>query len=311
MIYVMISTEMIAVVNLEPWRVSADQKTAADLVESLKRTGFAYVTGHGVPPGTVSDVFRAAHQFFSQDPKELDDVHYRHAMNYHGFVPRGITPVGLHELYDIGVGIPTGYRGPGEELLNTPNLWPVGQPGFRPAIERYQDAMRVLADSVLGAIATGLSLPPDFFAVRCAEPHAQMRLLHYLPAEDSAADENVFSVGRHCDYEALTVLAQDDVGGLQVRGPDDDWIDVQPINGALVMNAGDMLERWTNGHIPAAQHRVASPTGSDRYSVAFFYATGYDVIIEPVLPPAQADGKVYEPVTTGAFMHKRFTEEGI
>lgn len=301
--------EQIATIDLGPWRATADEKTAVALVESLKYTGFAYVTGHGVPADTVSDVLDAARRFFSQAPEQLDAVHYRHAMKYHGYVPRGITPVAYHELYDTGMDIPGSYEGPGAVLRSVPNLWPKDLPGFRPAIERYQVAMRELADTALGAIAVGLSLPGDFFKVRCAEPHAQMRLLHYLQIPDRG--EDVFSVGRHSDYETITILAQDNAGGLQVRAPSGNWISVPPVEGAFVINAGDMMPRWTNGVLQAAQHRVASPTASDRYAVAFFYATSYDVVIEPVLPPASADSKVYEPITTGAFMYKRFTEEGI
>lgn len=303
--------EKIAVIDLADWRASASEETALQLVDSFRRTGFAYVTGHGVPSDTVAGLFDAAHQFFAQDAGQLEAVHYRHANNYHGFVPMGVTPGtgSLHELYDAGMDVSSTYRGPGEMLRSTPNLWPKGLPGFRPAVERYQAAMRDLADSVLAAMAVGLSLPGDFFKVRCVEPHAQMRLLHYLPASDTP--EDVFSVGRHCDYEVVTVLAQDNVGGLQVRGPDLDWINVPPMDGAFVLNAGDMLTRWTNGLLPATPHRVVSPRSCERFAVAFFYATSYDVMVEPVLPPARPDGPTYEPIATGAYIEKRFTEEGI
>jgi isopenicillin N synthase-like dioxygenase len=301
--------DTVATIDLEPWRTSADEKTAIALVESLKGTGFAYITGHEVPAQTVSDAFDAAHSFFNQDPQQLDALHYRHAMNYHGYVPPGITPAAYHELYDVGMDIPSGYRGPGDVLRSTPNLWPPGLPGFRPAIERYQAAMRGLADTVLGAVAVGLSLPADFFAVRCAEPHAQLRLLHYLQVPDTG--EDVYSVGRHSDYETVTILAQDNAGGLKVWGPQEEWIDVPPLEGAFIVNAGDMMPRWTNGLLPAAQHRVSSPVAGDRYAIAFFYGTSYDVVIEPALPPAGKDTEVYEPITTGAYFYKRFSEEGI
>lgn len=301
--------EKIATIDLEPWRTKADEKTALQLVESLQYTGFVYVTGHDVSASTVSDAFDAARSFFRLDPEQLDAVHYRHAMKYHGYVPPGITKVAGHELYDTGMDLPSTYVGPGDVLRSVPNLWPADLPGLRPALERYQVAMRGLADSVLQAIAVGLSLSPDFFEARCAEPHAQLRLLHYLQAPDS--EEDVFSVGRHSDYETVTILAQDNAGGLQVWGPHGTWICVPPVEGTFVINAGDMMPRWTNGLLPAAQHRVASPRASDRHAIAFFYGTSYDVVIEPALPPAQPDGEAYVPITTGAYMYKRFTEEGI
>ncbi|MEV0764782.1 2OG-Fe(II) oxygenase family protein [Nocardia sp. NPDC050435] len=301
--------DAIAVVDLSGWRTNADEKVALQLTESFRRTGFAYVTGHGVPMQTIADAFDAARQLFGQSAEELASVHYRHANNYHGYVPPGVTPVGLHELYDCGMEIPTTYRGPGDVLQATPNLWPPKLPGFRPAIQQYQHAVRELADSALSAIAFGLSLPTDFFGVRCAEPHAQMRLLHYLPAPEEP--EDVFSVGRHRDYEVVTVLAQDEVGGLQVRGRDKQWIDVPPIEGALMLNSGDAAARWTNGVIPATPHRVVSPKNDERFAIAFFYATSYDVVIEPVVAADNPDAPSFEPITTGAYMWKRFTEEGI
>lgn len=303
--------DAIAVVDLAPWRSGHDPRTAAQLVDSFRRTGFAYLTGHGVPPDLVASVFAAARDFFNQDPAQLDAVHQRHANNYRGYVPGRVIPgVGsLHdEIFDCGIELPPTYRGPGEVMRNTRNLWPAALPGFRPVVERYQAAVRRLADELLSAIAVGLTLPADFFRVRCAEPHAQLRLLHYRPRPD--APDDALSAGRHSDYEAITILAQDDVGGLQVRDPSGAWVDVAPRENAFVINAGDLLTRWTNGAIPATPHRVRTPRDRDRYSVAFFYGTSYDVLIEPALPPATGDGQRYEPITTGEYLYRRYVETG-
>ncbi|TCO61931.1 isopenicillin N synthase-like dioxygenase [Actinocrispum wychmicini] len=303
--------ETIDVIDLAAWRTNADEATALRLVESFQRTGFAYVTGHGVPGDTVAGVFDASRQLFHQDAEALDALHYRHASNYHGYVPAGVIPGtgSFHEIYDTGMEIATTYEGPGAFMRRVPNLWPTDLPGFKPAVQRYQVAMRALCDEILGAISTGLGLPTDFFTIRCAEPHAQMRLLHYLPRHD--APDDALSVGRHSDYEAVTILAQDNVGGLQVCGPDEQWINVPPIEGAFVINAGDMLTFWTNGRMPATPHRVLTPRTEERYSVAFFYGTSYDVLIEPIGEPMTDEAQEYAPITTGAYMEKRFTEDGI
>ncbi|TCR16041.1 2OG-Fe(II) oxygenase family protein [Streptomyces sp. BK205] len=303
--------QTIDMIDMSEWRKNADQATAIQLVDSFQRTGFAYITGHGVPAATVADVLEASRQFFAQDAARLDAVHYRHAGHYHGYVPKGVIPGtgSFHEIYDTGMDIPTDYEGPGAFMRAIPNLWPENLPEFRPAIERYQLAMRELCDEVLCAISVGLELPADFFKVRCAEPHAQMRLLHYVPRPD--APDDALSVGRHSDYEAVTILAQDDVGGLQIRDPEGEWINVPPIEGAFVINAGDMLTRWSNGRIPATPHRVLTPKEQERFSVAFFYGTSYDVLIEPIGEPVNEKARQYEPITTGAYMEKRFTEDGI
>jgi isopenicillin N synthase-like dioxygenase len=303
--------ETIAVIDLAAWRENADETTATRLVDSFQRTGFAYVTGHGVPGDTVAGVFEASRQLFHQDAEDLDALHYRHARNYHGYVPPGVTEgtFSYHEFYDTGMELESSYEGPGAFMRRIPNLWPEKLPDFKPAIQRYQAAMRVLCDEILSAIAVGLGLSADFFKIRSADPHAQMRLLHYLPRHD--AEDDSLSVGRHRDYEAVTILAQDNVGGLQVRGPDKQWIDVPPIEGAFVINAGDLLSRWTAGRVPATPHRVLTPKTEERFSVAFFYGTSYDVLIEPIGEPVTEYAKKYVPMTTGAYMEKRFTEDGI
>lgn len=306
--------ERIAIVDLTDWRTRQQpgrDEVAKRLVEAFREIGFVYVTGHGVPASTVADVFDASRRFFAQSPEQLDKVHFRHGGHYHGYVPRGvITGTGsFHEIYDCGMVLPGEYHGPGHQLRDMPNLWPERLPGFREAVENYQAAVRPLADELLAAIAVGLGLPVDFFLKRSALPHAQLRLLHYLPVPDAADD--ALSVGRHSDYEAVTILAQDDVGGLQVRDPEGRWMDIPPLEGAFLINAGDMLVRWTNGHIPATPHRVRTPRERERYSVAFFYGTGYDVTMEPALPPADPRATPFEPVTGGAYMWQRFTEHGI
>lgn len=285
------------------------QKTARQLIASFQGIGFAYITGHGVPQSAVAEIFGASRQFFAQSPQQLEPLHYRNARNYHGYVPKGtlLSTGAFHEIFDCGMETPGEYHGKGEEIRNTPNLWPSALPGFRGTVERYQIVMKALADALLAAIATGIGLPTEFFADRCALPHAQLRLLHYLPRPGRARS---VSVGRHCDYEAVTILAQDDVGGLQVRDSAGRWTDIRPVEGAFLINVGEMLARWTNGVVPATPHRVLTPSSRERYSVAFFYGTGYDVLIEPVLAPADGAAR-YEPMTGGEHLHLCLTEHGL
>lgn len=297
-----IDDESISVIDLTGWRASGDVQVARRFLDAFRKTGFAYVSGHGVPREIVDDAFAASHAFFAHDPETLDAIHYRHANKFHGFVPRGVSEGmgAYHEWYDVGRDVDDGYVGPGSLVRSVPNLWPEGLPAFRPAIERYQAAVRDVADCVLSAIATAVSLPQDFFRSRCTDAHVLTRLLHHVPPPAEVAD--TYSVGEHCDYEMFTLLYQDDVGGLQVRGRHGNWIEVPPIDNTFVVNAGDMLTHWTNGLIPATPHRVLSPRTTDRYSIAYFYATSYDVVIEPVLPPVEGLDQQFEPITTGDYI---------
>lgn len=303
-----VAGQSIALIDITGWRERAAGEVARQVVEAFQDTGFAYVTGHGVAPDLVEGVFAASRALFAQDADRMAALHHGRANNFHGHVPVGQTPGpgSRYETFDLGLELPGGYTGPGSGLRGTPNLWPE-LAGFRDTVTRYQDAVRALADSVLGAVATGLGLTGDFFLTRCREPHGQLRLLHYPRRPDAEPGE--LSVGRHSDYEALTVLAQDSAGGLQVRGPDGGWSDVAPVPGAFVLNVGEMLTRWTNDLLPATPHRVLSPRERDRYSVAFFYATSYDTRIEPLVLPPATDSH-YPAVTTGEYLAQRLGEVG-
>lgn len=280
---------------------------AADMVASFRDVGFAYLTGHGVSAETVSTTFEASRLLFASSPEELDDIHFRHAGRYRGYVPPdGRRGKGRgYELFDCAMTPGGEYRGPGAAYRDAPNLWPAALPDFRPALENYQQHMRVVAERVLSLIAEGLGLSPSFFAERSRLSHGQLRLLHYLCRPD--ARPGAVSAGQHVDYEAVTLLAQDDVGGLQIRAPGGGWCDVPPVPGAILVNSGEQLGRWTNGVIPATLHRVLAPRTGERFSIAFFYTTGYDVPIEPALPAADP----YDVITGGEYIEKYFADEGI
>lgn len=135
-----------------------------------------------------------------------------------------------------------------------------------------------------------------------------MRLLHYPPQEPPFSTD-ALGIGEHCDYECLTVLAQDEVGGLQVRAAGDSWIEAPPVRSAFVVNVGEMLQRWTNDELIATSHRVVNTTGAERYSVPLFFATNPDVLIEPIGPCVSlVRPPRYAPVRAGDYLTARLSE---
>lgn len=130
-------------------------------------------------------------------------------------------------------------------------------------------------------IYTGLER--DFFDVKFTDdPFAQLAMFHYPPHPVSKNSPEVWGVGRHTDYGMLTILLQDDVGGLQVETKDGLWIDVPPVPGSFVVNIGDMMEIWTSGAFKAAPHRVKVSPTKHRLSVAMFFDPGFDCVISPI-----------------------------
>jgi len=174
-------------------------------------------------------------------------------------------------------------------ILHGPNLWPE-IPGFREAVLAYLDALSALGQALMGGFAMGLGLPERYFAEHgTGDPLLLLRFFNY-PTQPAPSDLPVqWGVGEHTDYGLLTLLWQDDVGGLQVRAGDR-WFDAPPIPNTFVCNVGDMLDRMTGGRYRSVPHRVTVNTsGRDRLSVPLFFDPDFDT--PPVL---KAYGEVYK-----------------
>ena len=159
------------------------------------------------------------------------------------------------------------------------NAWP-DLPGFRETALAYYDACAALGARLHRAFARDLGLEPDFFADKFDRPMATLRFLHY-PAPSRGADPQT-GAGEHTDYGNLTLLATDDVGGLEVRTRAGQWIEAPVVPGAFIVNIGDCLMRWTNDVYVSTPHRVVNRTAKERYSIAFFYDPNPDAIVETI-----------------------------
>lgn len=280
--------------------------TAEAVFRACRDIGFLYVSGHKILPAQIAATFEAARAFFALSEGAKQEVHYRHAGFHRGYLPllsESSDPAAkgdLKEAFDCGLAtIGNGEIG---------NLWPNRPEGFRQIIEAYLLATRSLAADLLAMIAHGLGMDDDWFAAKVDNPIATLRLLRY-PAQTPPNSSEVLGIGEHCDYECLTVLAQDAVGGLQVRGIDGEWIEAPPLPGAFVINVGEMLARWSNDVLVATAHRVVNTSGAERYSIPVFFATNPDVVIEPLASCVSENNPArYPPVRAAEYLDKRIQE---
>jgi len=174
----------------------------------------------------------------------------------------------------------------GEELppgdarpLHGPNQFPAEPAGLRDAVLSYIDAVTDLGHLVLRVMAVGLGLDEQWFEHNLTgEPTVLFRIFRYPPLPDADAR---WSVGEHTDYGLVTLLGQDDSGGLEVRGPDG-WVAAPPIPDSFVVNLGDMLERMTAGRYRSTPHRVRNSHTADRLSFPLFLDPGWDAEVLPV-----------------------------
>jgi len=173
--------------------------------------------------------------------------------------------------------------------------------------EAYFSAMLVLSRQLMSGLALALDLDEDYFAAYCTNPHATLRLLHYPPQPANAAPGEK-GAGAHSDFGGVTLLLQDDAGGLQVQGKArDEWIHATPIPGTFVVNLGDLIARWTNDRFRSTVHRVVNASGRERYSVPFFFSGNPDQQVE-CLPSCLEDGGApkYAPTTVEGHLREMY-----
>ena len=165
----------------------------------------------------------------------------------------------------------------------------------------YHDAMAGLGRRLMELAVLALEVEPGEVLPAFVPPTTWLRLLYYPPTDPAETD--LFGSAPHRDFGCLTILAQDDVGGLQVQTPDGDWIDAPRRPGAFVVNVGDMLHRWSNGRLRSTPHRVINASGRARYSCPFFYDPHVSTVIAP-LPATVTDDRPaqFGPVHFGEFL---------
>lgn len=279
--------------------------------KALRDDGFFAITGHGVPPETVAAAFQVSHRFFALPQSTKERWHVDRWPLKRGFDPIGWQSLDLGAPPDVKESFYTGVEAIG------PNQWPDEAlvPGFRATMEAYSAAMQTLALRLMHLYEPALGLPQGHFDAFMRHPTCTTRLLHYPPQPVSAAPGQI-GCGAHTDWGAVTLLAQDDAGGLQVQRTHGEgageWIDVDPIPGAFVVNAGDMMQRWTNDRWRSTMHRVINRrSGRDRWSIAYFFDLDAEASVEPLAVCTSADNPPrYAPLTAGehlAEMYRRTT----
>ena len=281
--------------------------------EAAIDVGFFYVRNHGIARETLAGAYEAARRFFAlpEDVKRQTGLTRLHR----GYIAPGKArmygkaPPDLKESFVFGLDLnlddPDVQAG---KPLMGPNSWPAEPPGFKDAIDAWFEATCRCGNQLTRAVAVALGLQPTFFAQGFAKPLARGSIIHYPPQPPDLGIDR-FGVAPHSDYGCLTLLWQDMVGGLQVRNRAGDWILAPPLDGALVINIGDLLARWTNDSFASTPHRVVNASGRERYSMAVFYDPHPDTEIA-VLPGCVAPGDTahYGQTTCGAYLLERFGE---
>lgn len=289
-----------------------------------RASGFLAVQNHGIPDDVIARVWQAAHDFFDLPPEEKDKVRAPYPGYPYGYLGPGAealarskgvdSPPDLKESFNGGpLAVPPGLTD--KEALDfcyAATIWPNAKPEFRPAWEAYYRAITDLAARIMKVFAVALELPEDYFQSYIGQPISALRALNY-PELLAPPPEGQLRAGAHTDYGSLTILLpQPGSKGLEILTPEGAWREVPPVDGAFVINIGDLMARWTNDRWVSTLHRVVNVPpeqgGLDRrQSLAFFHQPDWFASIE-TLPSCLAPGEApkYEPVLSGPYLMGKF-----
>jgi len=288
------TAQRIPVIDVSELRAGTGLAGLADAIGRAARdTGFFTIVNHGVPAEAVAAVFAEARRFFDLPLAEKQRVSLAQTSNFRGYGEIGYEqldpahPGDAKETFEIGLELSPAAANYDHPLLG-PNYWPE-LPGFRESLLHYQSLMRRLAIDLHRPIAIGLDLDPEFFTALVDPGLSNLRILRY-PPHPGTFDGTQYGAAPHTDYGVLTLLAQEDVSGLELRTSSGEWLPVLPPPGSFVCNIGDCLMRWSNHTYVSTPHRVVNRTDRYRYSVAFFADPNPDTVVE-VIPSLLGPGE--------------------
>jgi isopenicillin N synthase-like dioxygenase len=287
-----------------------ERRVAAEFRRAATEVGFFYVKNHGVPWHLVENARAAARAFFALPLAEKKKVEVN--PHHRGFLRIGEAKMADYAQPDLKESFVWGLEVPPDDPAMTadnpficPNNWPAFMPGLKEAVYPYFEATLDCGRRLLRIFAVSMDIPADSFTARWHRPITRGSIIYY-PPQPSAMGAEQFGVAPHTDYGCLTVLCQDDVGGLEVQAKSGEWVTAHPIEGTFVVNVGDLLTRWTNDGFASTPHRVVNKAGRERYSLVLAVDPDFDTVVDPAVVCRNGEQPHYRPVRCGDYVRERF-----
>ena len=276
-----------------------------DFFSAYNKYGFGYIINHGIEKTLIEQLFQVSKQFHSQPLSEKMRVALDH--NHRGYIAINTSTDVNSKLADVKKPNQSEsfmmMREDKSELPNVylsgPNQWPKLE-NFKEVLEKYTCNMTKLGRNLmrLALLSSGVR---DLSVMQSLDrPTIWLRLLHYPPISKNSPSD-LYGSAPHTDFGCLTILAQDEIGGLQVQTREGEWIDVPKLEGSFVVNVGDMLSRYTNGLLRSTPHRVINKSGKERFSCPFFFDPHTNAVVQPL----KGTGKPkFSPINFGEFLRE-------
>lgn len=293
------------------------QKTdfANQLGKHYQQFGFVGFTNHGISDDTINAARRAFELFFQLDESTKQAYAITGTGGARGYTGFGVEQAKDHDVPDLKefwhIGKELGSDNPYPDKL-FPNLWPAEVASIRSDGYALFMALDRLGRQILSALALYLQLPEDWFETKVNYGTSILRAIHYPPIQSAQAGQ--VRAARHEDINLITLLVGSEQSGLEILSRDDQWIPVATIEGTIVVNIGDMLQRMTNHVLPSTTHRVVNPEGDAamqaRYSMPYFQHLNPDFLIEtlPQCITTENPNRYQTPITADEYLQQRLRE---
>ncbi len=283
-------------------------RLALQIQHAYSKTGFAYLHDHGVPQALIDGMFHQSREFHALPHTQKMQIEVNRW--HRGFIPintstnrtssiaKSTRPNQSESLMIMHESAPTA-----PSYLSGPNQWPKQLPTLKPIAQRYVAALTQVSKKLIAAFELVLGQSTGTMQQYFESPTTFLRLLRY-PVQPQ--EPGLYGSAPHTDYGFLTLLTQDDTGGLQVRDTSGDWLDVPPRPACFILNAGDMLHRYSNGTLQSTPHRVINTADIERYSIAFFFDPHVDTMVSPLLSADETAH--FESVRYGDYLRERLAK---
>jgi len=287
------------------------EKEIDKLDRACREIGFFYLINHDISKELIDDLMKVAQEYFDLPYEEKIKIDISKSINHRGYGAIGEENLeegskkDWKETFDMALNLDSHHPLVAKyPKMYGSNRYPDNSQ-IVAVLKQYYETAFIVSQNVLKAMALALKLNEHFFTQHFSDHVTALRMIHYPPRPDQSHDNGA---GAHTDYGCITLLLQDDIGGLQVKSRNDEWIDATPVEGSLVVNIGDLMQRWTNDEYVSTAHRVtASNKNSHRYSFPFFVEPDYETFVECVESCQNSNNPAkYQGILSGDWIQSRF-----
>lgn len=302
---------LIPVIDIAPLCDGTDPiGVSKSLHEASQNTGFIYIKGHGMSNSTIDKARETALQFFRS--KEGDKFSVSVTDRHRGWLGPNRSKMRDDVRSDLKESFIWGAENKNSNLdcdlyIFGDNKWPAFLPEMKEPAQEYFNQAQIIACHLLRGFALGLGLQENFFLQNITHPLSRASYVYY-PQQLESMGEEQFGAGPHTDFGVLTVLCQDNVGGLQIKDLDDEWVYAPPIDGTLIVNVGDLLARWTDGFYRSTPHRVINQSNQERLSLVLAFDPNAETMIDPRTIFGSEHVSKEKPISCGDYLTWRFNK---